>query len=140
VQKLAWATEHRVKPPEYVYAAAAKEKPAVSMASCCESHGKSCCDSKKSCCEHEGGHSHDEVDEDHEEIDSANGWSIEFVSAVAARKCQGQAELWLALGAVAPPPAKVELNLEQVVWRSVDNISDSLVSVAHSPDAPPPRI
>lgn len=139
VQKLAWAAENGVKSPEYVYAAVAKERPGVSMASCCESHGKSCGEKKMSCCEHEAGHLHGDADEAEEETESTSGWSIEFVSAVEARKCHGQAELWMALGAVALPPAKVELHLEQIVVGSVENDPLSLVSVAHSPAAPPPR-
>lgn len=139
VQKLAWAAEHDVKPPEYVYVAAAKEQPAVAAAGCCESHGKSCCASKKSCCERDAEHSHGDADDADEEVESSKGWSIEFVSAIEARKCQGQAELWLALGAVAPPPAKVELNLEQMAVGNVENVSPSLVSVVLSPAAPPPR-
>jgi hypothetical protein len=138
-QKLVWAAEHGVKPPEYVYAAAAEEHPAVAMGRCCESHGKSCCEEKKSCCRHVASHSHDATDEAEEEIERSNGWSIEFVSAIEARKCRGQAELWLSLGAVAPPPARVELNLEQIVLGRMGNVAESLVSVAHSPDSPPPR-
>jgi hypothetical protein len=128
-----------VQPPEYVFAAAAKEQPVVAVRGCCMSHEKSCCELRKSCCEHDTGHSHGGVDDADEEAESSEGWSIEFVSAVAARKCQGQAELWLGLGAVAPPPAKVELNLKLVVLDGIESFTKSLVSVAHSPDAPPPR-
>jgi len=142
-QKLAWAAENGVKPPEYVFAAAAKEKPATAVARCCESHGKTCCEQKMSCCEHEDESSHvqaEVVHQEREEVELSDGWSIEFVSAIEARKCQGQAELWLALGAVAPAPAKVELNLEALAVGSVENVCPSLVSVAISPDAPPPRV
>jgi hypothetical protein len=107
-----------VTPPEFVFLAAAREKPARSVASCCE-HGH--CDAPNA-------------------VPSlAESWSIDFVSAVEARKCQGQAELWLALGAVMPPPAKLETALKLVACGTVVTATDPLAGISHAPAAPPPR-
>src|SRR5437868_1752138 len=35
-QKLAWAAEHGIRPPAYVFTAAAREKPTASAESCCQ--------------------------------------------------------------------------------------------------------
>ena len=125
-EKLAWAAEHGVRPPAYVFAAAAREKPVALTQSCCHSHSKSCCDDDASCCEK------DESAESHT-------WSIEFVSAIQARKCRGQAELWLALGAVAPPPAAVAVSVELLRGDILVVAAESIVGISHPPVAPPPR-
>src|SRR5947208_15226812 len=43
-QKLAWAHEHGVSPPAYVFAAAAREKSVVSTNSCRQNESKSGCE------------------------------------------------------------------------------------------------
>jgi hypothetical protein len=140
LQKLAWAAGHDVKPPEYVFAAAATEKPAVEAASCSESHSKSCCAQEKQCCGQEAEQALDVAERNRTQASAAPGWSIGFVSAIEARLCHGQAELWLALGAALPPPAPIELNLEAVASGSVVITFPSFVSVELSPDSPPPRV
>ncbi len=126
-EKLAWAAEHHVRPPGYVFAAAAKEKAVASHSSCCQREHDSCCEERESCCE-----------EDH--VAASDAWSIEFVSAIQARRCQGQAELWLALGDVMPPPAKMDVVVE--LWRGdvVVVAADARAGISHQPAAPPPRV
>jgi hypothetical protein len=140
-QKLAWAAEHGVEPPQYVFAAAAREKPASLTRSCCQLSVKSCCEKDGSCCDEAKHTAHDShADDEQQEHDVARGhWSLDFVLAVKARRCQGQAELWLALGAVAPPPAKFLPNLQQLVCGTIENFLPALAGTSQSPTTPPPR-
>jgi hypothetical protein len=151
VEKLAWAAKHGVTPPQYVFAAATREKFVSTTGSCCQTAVKSCCAPKKSYCHVLNSPTHDDYDQDkhahneHSESDSPepstaqDSWKLDFISAVQARRCQGQAELWLALGAVAPPPAHIELQLTQTICGHVANFSPSLAGISLSPATPPPR-
>lgn len=149
-EKLAWAAKHGVTPPQYVFAAAAQEKAAAAQekvvrttGSCCQTTAKTCSAPKKSCCDV----LHFPTPDVNTQSDQAASttaqeketWSIGFISAVQARRCQGHAELWLALGAVAPPPAHFELQLTQTNCGHVANLCPSLAGVSLSPATPPPR-
>lgn len=129
-EKLAWAAKHGVTPPDYVFAAAERERPATAVASCCSARrGTSCCERASTCCDARTGKA--EV--------SAPLVTVEFVLAVQARKCQGQAELWLAMGAVALPPASVTLTLDSPICGDAVVSGPTLVGVTNSPESPPPR-
>jgi hypothetical protein len=144
LQKVAWAAEHGVQPPEYVYLAAAREQAETRQAGCCR-HGTNAGHNHDQGCRDEAA-SHEIAalnSHDHEEqtaTASGASWSIDFVSAIEARKCQGQAELWLTLGAVAPPPVKIEVNLQPLFAGMVFCRVNSLAGISDAPAAPPPRV
>ena len=141
-EKLAWAKEHGVTPPDYVLVAAAEEaaedEPGSccahaehQVAECCSTHGGgSCCSKKK----------HGGCSECSHETDAAKD-AVEWVIGIHAQKCQGLALLWITTGAIAPPPVPVDLPrdtnppvwcapVRPVFWQSV----------SQRPDVPPPRL
>lgn len=129
-EKLAWAAKNGVEAPAFVRAAAERERPVVAQRSCCT--GKqtaSCCEQKAACCE----------GDDCEEAASGVRFGIEFVSAIAARRCHGQAEMWMALGAVTPPPTVVTFCLVSPCCGAMDVCDQSCSSLISLIDTPPPR-
>jgi len=143
LQKLAWAAEHGVQPPEYVFVAAEREQISSTARSCCQGAKKACCDHEVACCDEPRGHDVAAGDANHGELESAAAsgasWSIDFVSAIEARKCQGQAELWLTLGAVPPLPVKTEVTLQPLCCGIVYCQPEALSGISSAPAAPPPR-
>lgn len=132
-EKLAWAAEHGVTPPDYVFAAAQREKPVAKIVGCCASQqAAACCERATTCSDHDHA-------ADGERAANASPVTIDFVLTIQARKCQGQAELWLALGAVTLPPAKVSPTLESPLCGNALVFVAALSSVSSSPETPPPR-
>src|SRR5262245_52833962 len=64
---------------------------------------------------------------------------VEFVLAIQARKCQGQAEIWLALGAVSPPPDHVHITHDLPFCGRLVSSGVALNSLTLVPATPPPR-
>jgi hypothetical protein len=138
-EKLAWAKEHGVAPPDYVLVAAAEEAADDEPASCCERsklqaaacssalRDGGCCsnDKRANCsnCSHE------------------NEAPVEWVIGIHAQKCQGLSLLWITTGAIAPPPAVVELPTDSnpTAWY-VPSLPGFWQSLSKSPDVPPPRL
>jgi hypothetical protein len=112
-EKLAWAEKHGVTPPSYVVAAAAKEKPAA----------RGCCASKKP----------------PQTAEAADSWRLTLIPSIAARKCQGLAELWLILSAAAPIAKPVTCQIELAVATATPLPTDNLLSYDAVPPTPPPR-
>lgn len=128
-EKLAWAAKHGVEPPAYVAAAAKREaSPSEKGKSCCAIGGE-----EESCC---AKNSASEAPASTAEQTTAG---VEWVLAASARKCQGHAELWLALGAVSPPPAPFDLFLDWSPCGTVCLDLPRLQSVSSEIAAPPPR-
>ena len=149
LQKLAWATEHGVQPPEYVYLAAAHERAETRRAGCCQRGANACHDHDQArrdqaCRDETAPHEIAALNSYDHEAETATAsrasWSIDFVLAVEARKCLGHAELWLTLGAVAPPPAKIEVNLQPLCCGIVYCQPEALSGISRVPAAPPPRV
>jgi hypothetical protein len=63
---------------------------------------------------------------------------VEFVLAVASRRCHGLAQLWLLIGAttLAQP---VQFSIELLPAGSVAIFSPKLASISWRPSLPPPR-
>jgi hypothetical protein len=147
VQKLAWAEEHHVEPPQYVLAAAKREPPAPIAKTCCGSGHGACCAVAADCHESEAIAAHDchapheAVDDSREPADGevVTRCTVELVSAVQSRRCRGQAELWLSIGAVAPPPARTEFEIEPMECDSIVVSPPRLAGILQEPAAPPPR-
>lgn len=140
-EKLAWAKQHGITPPDYVLAAAEAESPAREPGSCCqrepeveladaEQTGPA---SRSSCCTSgRVARSNPPLGGDTKDWD----WLI----GIQAQKCQGLSTLWLVSGAVLPPPPPVEAPADSAppLWWS-----ESLVcrwqGVLAPPDVPPPQ-
>lgn len=116
-QKLAWARENKVTPPDYVAAAAARESEARPT-------GRSCCSTKKGCLAPTGG-----VQKD------IGGSSL--INVIEALTCMTHLEQWVAIGAidvVHSDPWQVDFPLVgRVALRCLSY--DSLTS---DPATPPP--
>jgi hypothetical protein len=126
-EKLAWAKANVVTPPDYVATAAEQEEQtAQKAASCCESRGQSISCSLKSdaCCETQA---------------ATSPLNFTFVLAIQARQCHGQAEQWLSLGAITPPPAGLEASTVLQVCGDLLLSESTLASVVLSIATPPPR-
>lgn len=119
-EKVAWAKKHGVTLPDFVTHLAAREQPASPAATKCYAAKQS-----QSCCSGSP---------------SDAGWTVGFVTAIQARKCQGQTQMWLALGAATPPPARLSLNLQFVDSGEASVASAVLLGVSFSPATPPPRV
>lgn len=70
---------------------------------------------------------------------SAAELTVRVVLAVESRQCRGQAEQWLSLGAAELPPTPIEATLVLVCYGELYLDDARLMSIAHSPVAPPPR-
>jgi hypothetical protein len=129
-----------VQAPKFVLAEAAREGQATKSeqvaSSCCSSKQKqpaACCssiaqaDSAKSCCETKS-----DV--------CAKPASTNWIRLEDARRCQGQAELWMMLGQVLPLAAEVEIPCEPVAhdWLPIRSFGAEILS-SH-PDERPPRV
>lgn len=60
-------------------------------------------------------------------------------SAVAARQCQGQGNLWAVVGASLAPPVQVNWTVEWPYVEQLCSITTSVPSCAFAPPVPPPR-
>ena len=126
-QKLAWAKENGVTPPDYALAPAEEEVCALH-----DEHdspqGCSSCSSKNGVCKTEAAD-----DNDH---------SVELglIKIEDFRRCNGLASLWLTIGCALPP--KIETKMQRYDAAPSDWVrvaSQSAESLALSPATPPPR-
>ena len=65
---------------------------------------------------------------------------FELVLSIATRKCQGHAEVWLALGAIALPPERVVISVDGTCRENLVTASTTLSSLDILPATPPPRV
>lgn len=128
-QKLAWAKQNNVKPPEYVIAAAAKESPTVA---------KSCCANKKqlvqtTCVDVSPSNLVRPV--------KAKTPMVDWVFYVEAERCRGgSAAEWIVT------PLSLPMNRSTLTWDSV-HVVDFQITLsekipagpAYPPPSPPPR-
>jgi hypothetical protein len=70
---------------------------------------------------------------------AADAPQVEYVLSIQARKCQGQAEIWLALGAVSPPPEHVQIAHDLPFCGQLMYAGISFNSLTLVPATPPPR-
>ncbi len=112
-QRIAWATANHVTPPEYFVQSA---EPPTKKRSCCEQH--------EHC---------------HEIPVPAKADPHDHSPAVNAPKCRGVATLWLATGAMTPPPSPVQWAYEWVVVGSVNAAYYCTSEICSLPAVPPPR-
>jgi hypothetical protein len=142
-EKLAWAREHGVAPPDYVLLAVSEQAAAEGSSGICCEHTHHTVAS--GCTAHDGGncgaaakpasHNHCRVEKE------AAAPTVDWVIAVHAQKCQGLALLWITTGAIAPPPALVELptDANPPAWYEPAP-PEFWQGLSPAPDVPPPRI
>ncbi|MCU0878103.1 MAG: hypothetical protein MUF06_09990 [Pirellulaceae bacterium] len=138
-EKLAWAEEHGVTPPQFVVEAARRER-GESVVSCCASGGR--CESP--------------AREDHGTIAStaastststptaaltpaAETSAVRFVLAEDMRRCQGQGALWLLLSHALPAQVAMPLVPAPLAGQWLQVSSDRGTLAVRAPDSPPPR-
>lgn len=116
-EKLAWARENGVTPPDFVIAAAEKES-AESTDICCT----------RGCCE-----SHDE------QRDDGNG-RTRFIIGVVAQRCQGLSSHWLGLPWMVPAAADVPRSAPELNVPLTCVVLNEPTECADRPPTPPPRV
>jgi hypothetical protein len=127
-EKLAWAKEHGVTPPEYVHVAATKKRPTLvaKADSCCaEKHKGSTensCSAAGTC-----------------EAEFSDDWQWSLVPTASARKCQGLAQLWLLIGSTAPAVKPVVVAVRPVPAGTVCLTDEFSSHTLPRPTTPPPR-
>jgi hypothetical protein len=121
-QKLAWAKQHGVTPPEFVVAAAKKE---------CA--GGSCCIAKHGLANKQPAKAETSTAE------ASTHTELSLVTIANFRHCQGLPPLWVLLGETTVPCAdRIEISAPAAgEWLSV--LSESQASLSYTPDAPPPK-
>ncbi len=145
-EKLAWAKQNGVTPPDYLLAAAAREPEQDSAGSCC-SHRReseespSCCAvAHRSCCSKSDDTelAKDATPGDHGQSPEAQ--QLVWVHGIQAQRCQGLATMWVIAGAVLPPPPPITapVNVMPPVWFVPAKIC-RWQSLCSPPDVPPPR-
>jgi hypothetical protein len=137
-EKLAWANENSVTPPEYVHVAAAKERTLIAKTgSCCvENHevrDEGCCSSTGTCAA-------DLTENTGDSATSArDDWQWSLVPTASARKCQGLAQLWLLIGSTAPTVQSVAAAARPAPAGTVCLADEFSSHTLPLPTTPPPR-
>jgi hypothetical protein len=145
-QKLVWASQHGVTPPDFVVAAAAQEADEPSHV-CCDRDGSGACavdshDEEHACCRHRK--SHDSVasttDTHHDGVADETHTQVRFVLSDFARRCSGLPSI-IMLFSDALPCVRAD------AWKPVEGLVEYLaeapptsVSAEISPPVPPPKL
>lgn len=148
-EKLAWARRHGVEPPPAVVRLAHKEAELAQKAAqqrercaCCRPATASVCDTKSASggAQLEAGRCGKPQDQPSAAWRMpSRAWSIAWVCAISARRCYGQAQQWMALGSVAPPPERFEVSWDLVACPLFMGPILSLRGISDAPQPPPPR-
>jgi hypothetical protein len=144
-EKLVWARENGVEPPDFVVAAVANELDEHPAHSCCDKgkHNEGgCCSARSrlatpSCCaKHASSTSKCEAPQSNSEESGFN-----WVLGMHAQKCRGLALIWVTTGAVTPPPPPVIFSADSnpPAWLPTEP-HPLWQSLSQAPDVPPPRL
>ena len=137
-QKLAWARENGVTPPDYVVVAAAKEVIVAAAKEKTSPIAKSCCSSKGSCCDANSSSATKSLPGTKIERDETTS-TLVIVSVQDYQKCRGLASLWMTIShaintsPLIAPPAK------PVAGEWISSAMIDLDSISYEPAAPPPK-
>ncbi|MBS0209858.1 MAG: hypothetical protein JSS27_12995 [Planctomycetes bacterium] len=126
-QRLAWAKRNNViVPPEWLPApiVAAVSMPASAKQSCCQ---------QRSSCEQRGAQTSSP------EAQPASSETLVWYSAIAARQCQGQGNLWAVVGASLPPPIQISWAAEWPLVAQAATLYQVASGEPAQPPIPPPR-
>jgi hypothetical protein len=133
-EKLAWAEEHGVTPPQFVVEAARRER-GEKVPSCCASGGG--CESPKA--RQEQGTIAAASSTSAAQSAAAESSTVRFVLAEDMRRCQGQGALWLLLSQALPAEVAMPLVPAPLAGAWLQVSSDRGTLAARAPDLPPPR-
>lgn len=152
-EKLAWARNHGVSPPDFVVAGAKQEEASPRADACCDSAvepQRTCCKAAhrpdtaigprvRNCCSSE--RRSDEIADLHsDDLPRDRSERSNWVLGVHAQKCQGLATFWVTVGAVLGPPELIQLpaGFAQSAWCRFSWVC-FWQTVSQRPDVPPPR-
>jgi hypothetical protein len=153
-QRLAWARDNHVTPPDYALAEAKShgidwgkfcaEKPDEHLAFC-PCHAAvcgSCCDND--CCDHDCCEQHDccehsSTAEAPHRAANDNDQHSHSVVLIQALKCRGADQNWMGLSISIPPPPSVKVGVEETFTDSICHSSWRISSPSFAPPTPPPR-
>jgi hypothetical protein len=130
-QKVAWANEHGVTPPDFVVAAAEKEgEPAAHT--CCHPHGCEKCSAKAVV--------HRDSSESAKQSSGKSSLRLRLVLVDLARHCRSLPQFWTLLTVGLPVRIETAWSFDQKI---VGNVIDAPVlkwRVELSPPVPPPKL
>ena len=135
-ERLRWARDHGVEPPDSLLAAASHEaEPDAHPAGACCAHHAPADEELSLLTGCEDARCPDAPAAEQEPPATAS----DFIVISALRACQGLSPLWSSLTAAIPPPSPITYEFD---WRPAGRVeiaSDSAPSPSLSPAAPPPR-
>jgi hypothetical protein len=134
-EKLAWAEEHGVTPPQFVVDAARRER-GEKTASCCASTGRGC---ESPTAREDQGTIASKSSTSAAQSPAAESSSVRFVLAEDMRRCHGQGALWLLLSQALPAEVAMPLIPAPHAGQWLQVSSDCGTLAARAPDLPPPR-
>jgi hypothetical protein len=129
-EKVAWAHEHGVTPPDFVVDAAEKEEHSAEH-SCCAHHGCAKCAAKAAA-------HHD--DEATEQAAAKSSLKIRLVLVDFARHCRNLPQFWSVLSAALPVRLQTAWSFDEQVVGSVIDAPMLKRCVELSPPVPPPKL
>lgn len=128
-QRLAWAAEHGVTPPDYVQTLARQAEPAVKK-SCCSSAAKAA-PTTSSCCA-----SHAEYAACADQRDAQPEHRVSFIQAL---RCRGLSANWIGMApSVVTDQLECSISFQVVEWLVPSSIDPPSRDLA--PPIPPPRL
>ena len=118
-ERLAWAREHGIVPPEYV------REQVEETGDCCDPNTPDCPHCKKRHTRHDA---------------EAKPKSVRWVLGVAARRCQGHGPMaFFADTPGLPPMSPLTIVVRRPVVARIAIRSERRTTIAHQPPSPPPR-
>jgi hypothetical protein len=131
-EKVAWAHEHGVTPPDFVVAAAEKEEHSAEH-TCCTHHGCEKCAAKAAAAHHDDEHAAQQA--------AAKGsLKLRLVLVDFARHCRNLPQFWSLVSAALPVRIEPSWSFDAKV---VGRVIDAPVPQRHvelSPPVPPPKL
>jgi hypothetical protein len=146
-QRLAWARDHRVTPPDYALAEAKAE--GIDWQAICAAGpsdgctneiaaGHTCCAREtKSCCSH---HTHSEPCDEHSDAaQTRDVASTDGVILIQALKCHGGDQTWSGLTISSLPPREMSVDFSTVPTGQIAVLPRKYSSRSIAPATPPPE-
>jgi len=130
-EKVAWAHEHGVTPPDFVIAAAEKEDESPDH-SCCHQHGCEKCAAKAV--------AHRDAPESAKHSDKKSSLRLRLVLVDLARHCRNLPNFWSLVGVGLPVRIEMAWSFDQRVVGNVIDVPVLKRCVELAPPVPPPKL
>jgi hypothetical protein len=137
-EKLAWAREHGVTPPDFVIAAAEKEEKEASPSCCQRGHCAHCASAAADHDEHNHAACARCTAKTSKGTDT--GLRTVFVISDLARRCAGMPIVWSVLSSALPVQIRPVWSFDTRIIGSVVELTTSAPAVDLSPPVPPPKL